>query len=228
MEDLDKNKKQKELNSLNIIVKTGQDIFDEKSNTIENKIIKYIRENKIGTEDKKQKLDIDFYLMKKIKELEYYFSLVQDVDKNGDFYFSFDTKYEYAKTNLNKEQKDDLFKTIESFFDSVSKDQKDNLKRIWMTLSEVNYTAEEIDSCINKILEIDKSKTKEELLKSGINKIFELYKNLYKKDFEYTKNSKKAYYRRMQIFEEYLNYFKNWNCIQEENKEADKLILVRK
>lgn len=223
MEDLNKNQdiENHKLGS-EILVETGQDNFDEKSNILENKVIKYIKENKDNS------LNINFYLMKKIKDLEYYFSLAEDIDKNGDYYFSFDTKYEHAKTYLNNDQKNELFKTIENFFDTVSKDQKDNLKKIWMTLSEVNYTTEEIDQCVSKILENDKSKKKEDLLKKGVSEIFNMYKDIYKKDFEYTKNSKKAYYRRMQIFEEYFKDFKNWNYTQDENRESDKLILVRK
>ncbi len=222
MDELNKNIKQEESDVLDITTKTGVDPFEEKSNTLENKIIKYIKESK------EEKMDIDFYLKKEIKGLDYYFSLIQDINKNGDFYFSFDTKYEYAKTSLNKDQKDDLFKTIESFFDNVSKDQKDNLKKIWMTFSEVAYSFGEIDECINKILEVDKSKTKEELLKCGISKIFLIYKDIYKENFKYTENSKKAYYHRMQLFEDYFKNFKNWNYIQDKNIESDKLILIRK
>lgn len=46
MEELDKNKRVKEEHdSFDFIIKAGKDSFEEKENNIENKIIKYIKEN---------------------------------------------------------------------------------------------------------------------------------------------------------------------------------------
>ncbi|MEI6352644.1 MAG: hypothetical protein WCO35_01780 [Candidatus Nomurabacteria bacterium] len=151
MEELNKNNKKAEENKysfLPIVIKIGKEYFQEKNNDVANEVVKYIKENK---ESKLSQLSTNFYLKKEIKGLDYYYSLTQDIDKNGDFYFSFDTKYGYAKTSLNKEQKDDLFHDMERFFNTVAKDQKENLKRIWMSFSEVNYKKEEVDECIDEI-----------------------------------------------------------------------------
>lgn len=227
MEDVNKNNEyKKNVKTYPIQIVSGFEIFSEKALIKdEGVVVKYFKE----TEDKLDKYNLSYFLMEKIKDLEYYFSASEDIDKKGSFYFSFDTKYEFARTYLEKEQKDKLFSIINTFLETIYRDQKNNFKDMWMSLSETGYSKEEIDNCISEILKKEQDKNKNEILDMGIHKIFLLYKELYGKNFEYTNNSKKFYYRRMQIFEEqFKEKLLDWDMVKTGVEGEEKLILIRK
>jgi hypothetical protein len=61
-------------------------------------ILKYIHNYGEG------KSRLEFHLMKKIKDLDYFFHLVQTEIKSK-YFFSFETNYEYARTNLTEKER---------------------------------------------------------------------------------------------------------------------------
>ena len=65
-----------------------------------------------------------------------------------------------------------------------------NFRNIWMVFSNAGITKEEIDTCINQILKLDKDKSREELFSRGKDYLLEEYRRLYGEDFKFTENSK--------------------------------------
>lgn len=196
------------------------------------KIFKFVRE--VGIEDgagNKREVK-SYFLNEDIGEHKYFIQLIEDYhpERKGNYGFSFETEYGYYRIKLNKEENEKLFSKIKSFFESVYNDDKKNFRNIWMVFSNAGITKEEIDTCINQILKLDKDKSREELFSRGKDYLLEEYRRLYGEDFKFTENSKKFQKLRMRLFTSiFRKSFDNWKyCTDEDIILGTRLVLSRK
>lgn len=179
---------------------------------------------------------IRFIFKKIIKNFNYEFNLKSYADKER-LFFEFKTEFDYAKTQLNRSQLDDLFLTTRDFFESIYEYNK-KIKEIEVIPSSASYLASDVNDCIDQILSIDKETTKEKILKDSnynMYKIFNLYEKKFGKKYEYKNNNKdiiNAKEKRQRLFVTYFEkYLKNWNITEKftfDGNEVDEIVLTRK
>lgn len=183
-------------------------------------ILKYIH---FHEEDKS---NLEYHLMTKIKGINYFLNLEEMTNR---FFLSFSTDYQFARVNLGEDDRQKLFQTINLFLESIYSESQGVINQIEAITSDVGYSVEEVDTCIDSILESEPAYSKEDLLKLGPSKIFSIYEELYKNKFEYTKSSTKYSDLRNKFFVANLKkHLKNWN-IEERGDEIEKeILLIRK
>lgn len=170
---------------------------------------------------------LEFNLTQKIKDLDYFFHLVQTGIKSK-YFFSFDTKYEYARTNLSEKERSELFSTIASFFETVYFEKENKMKEIGLITSSVGSTVKEVNDCVEDILKLDSSLSKEGVLNLGYDKIFKLYEKLYgEKNKEDISNLKYSNIRDRFFKMNFKKYLKNWTLEELGDKYEKELILHR-
>lgn len=126
--------------------------------------------------------NVCFSLLQPIGALHYVFILDQHYSKG--FSLSFKTQeYEYATTNLDDESRNQLFEHIKHFVESV--DHVYPLNEIWISPASASYSSEEIDECIEKILDNPENTLSREKITERYKgfEIFDLYRELFDKDF---------------------------------------------
>lgn len=93
-----------------------------------------------------------FQLSAPIGELNYIFSLSEN-SWASNFYLSFKTKeYEYAVLNLDKDSREELFRTIFEFVRTIAGSFPAMVDEILVAPADTPYTAEEIERCKQQIL----------------------------------------------------------------------------
>ena len=137
-----------------------------------------------------------FLLLKTISGLTFEFSLSETGYGEGVYQLSFKTKeYEYATTNLGINANNALFSTITSFLKSISKIPEYNIKEVRIAPADASYSVEEINQCLEKVLDSPKNELSRDELMSKYNgfMIFDLYRELFGHDFlkeHYNKKSR--------------------------------------
>ena len=126
----------------------------------------------------------NFNLLKTIGGLHYIFTLQESYD--GAYFLSFKTEeYEYATTNLKRDQQNILWETISIFLESIAT-HTPVVREILIFSADASYSSEEIEDCTKKILSSPQNTlTKEQLVSEykGF-EIFDLYRDIFKKDFQ--------------------------------------------
>ncbi|MBI3632146.1 MAG: hypothetical protein HY225_01740 [Candidatus Vogelbacteria bacterium] len=123
-------------------------------------------------------------LLQKIDDLNYILYVDQYSGEHS-YSFGFKTQeYEYALVNQNEESLSKIIKTVEGFLESIYS-QDPEINYIIVEPASQSYTRQEIDDCINKILESSNNIRSEEELRRDFKgfRIFDLYEQLFKKDF---------------------------------------------
>lgn len=127
-----------------------------------------------------------FVLEQVVGGLTYIFKLGEEWTPQS-YGLSFKTdEYEFATVNLSEEDQAALGKTIAAFIETVSQQAGVEMQEIKISPANAGYTAEEIEKCTEEILASpENSLSKGELLRKykGF-EIFDLYRELFDKDFE--------------------------------------------
>lgn len=147
----------------------------------EGKITHYIKQ--IGFNEPREK---NFYvLLKRINELNYTFSLSQYYGQ-GEYMLIFKTEeYEFARTSLEEKSRNELFKVMSSFIETVHDKIPNEIDTIIVDPADASYTKQEIENCIEEIIKSPENKlTREEIMEryKGF-EVFDLYRELFNKDF---------------------------------------------
>lgn len=155
-----------------------------------------------------------FRLLKKIGNYHYIFSFAESYTPNT-YNINFKTEeYEYARIDLNEDERKELWATISSLVESINSYPGISLEVIMVSPADASYTSEQIESCIDEILESDPEFTREDLLKDykGF-RIFDLYNKKFHKNFlskHYNKISKAG--ARSRLFKNsFKKYLPNWD-----------------
>jgi len=131
---------------------------------------------------------IKFVLKRNIGGYSYLFKLMPHMGmaNTKDWTLAFKTEdYGYAVTNLSDSQRAEVFQTLSSFFDSIYQDTGGGINYIEASPADTSYTAEEMEDCLQGIIQTPGNKlSREELIKHypGI-RLFELYKKVTGKQF---------------------------------------------
>ena len=167
-----------------------------------------------------------YFLKKEIAGDSYEFKLISNpYNPEADYRLSFKTTdYEYARMSLGEEDQEKIFITISEFLESVYTDAQ--ISQISISPAGTAYSKDDIDKCIDEILKSEEalknSWTKEILLgeKYKYSRIFDLYSDIYEKDFEYSNKDKTL--ARSRFFKAgFKKYLKSWNLSEKELSNCD-------
>jgi|GEM_PF-6116582 len=176
----------------------------------ENEIIHFFQEDTAEEEGGEK---FENYLLQRTIGRYHYLFFVRKSRREGYRLFWETKEYLYARTDLTKEETAVLFKTIQSFLNSVSSKLQNTGEFITAKSHSANYSTKEIDQCKDEILGSPENELNHAELTAKYKgaEIFRLYKELFGKPFfenekslyrEEEKRARERYYRTM--FKKYL------------------------
>jgi hypothetical protein len=163
-----------------------------------------------------------YYMQSQIGDFLYRFSLKERVDKPDDFVLLFKTiPYEFAITDLNKQDTEKLFKKLAEFLETVY-NHSAVFNQFIFSAAVQSYTVDDVNWCVDEILKSDTTQkyTREFLLEKykGVD-IFYKYQEMTGKLHSYSINREDRSAARKRYFRIYFaKYFKNWQI--KENSEG--------
>ena len=130
-------------------------------------------------------------------------------------------EYEYARTDLNAEQTQELMMAIAQFLESCYLDNS-SIGPIMIEPADASYTSKEIQECRGIILANDNNLKEEDLIRdfTGV-RIFELYKEIFKSNFIPKDKDKYDYHQfkskaRSRYFKtNFKKYLTSWDIIED-------------
>lgn len=158
-----------------------------------------------------------YVLLSEIAALQYLFRL--SGEECGDsFYLSFKTlEYEFAVTNLDEENTQELFEKLADFLETAYIDSNKKILLLDISPADSSYSASDIENCILEITKNTKEYSEEELREKfkGF-KIFDVYRKIIGKDFgdEHYNAVSKARARARYFKVKFRKYLKNWEILE--------------
>lgn len=165
-----------------------------------------------------------YVMVKQIAGINYFFRLsgVSQSKAHSQPSLAFKTlEYEYARTDLNLEQTQELMMAIAQFLESCYLDNS-YIGPIMIEPANASYTSKEIQECRDIILANDNNLKEEDLVRdfTGV-RIFELYKEIFKSNFIPKDKDKYDYHQfkskaRSRYFKtNFKKYLTSWDIVED-------------